>query len=90
MRKLLFVVFIISPLFIFAKGIEEKTHHRVGFNGAVTSSDSWQLEFSYHYMFNRHIGLGGSVGSWEVWYEDGWASGKSWNIGEDDNKPWNL
>lgn len=53
---------------------EDKTHHRIGFNGALTSSDSWQLEFSYHYMFNRYIGLGGSMGSWQVWYEDGWAS----------------
>jgi len=90
MRKLLFVVFIISPLFIFAKGIEEKTHHRVGFNGALTSSDSWQLEFSYHYMFNNCVGLGGSAGSWKIYYEDGWASGSNWNIDDDDNKPSNF
>lgn len=50
---------------------EDETHHRIGFNGALTSSDSWQLEFSYHYMFNRYIGLGGSMGSWQVWYEYG-------------------
>lgn len=85
----LIVTFILIPTFVSAKD-EDKFNHRVAFNGALTSSDSWLLEFSYHYMFNRYVGLGGSIGSWEVWYEDGWASGKNWNIDEDDNKPWNL
>lgn len=31
---------------------------KVSFSGLVTSSDSYQLEASYHYMFNRYIGLG--------------------------------
>ena len=67
MRKLLLVVFLItSPLILFAKDTEDNIHHRLGFNGALTSSDTWQLEFSYHYMFNRYVG--GSVGSWKVWY----------------------
>ena len=69
---------------------EDKTHHRVGLNGAVTSSDSWLLEFSYHYMFNRYVGLGGSVGTWKVYFEDGRASGQNWSIDGDDNKPWNF
>ena len=91
MRKLLFVVFIISPLIICAKDLEDKTLHRLGFNGALTSSDTWQLEFSYHYMlFNNCVGIGGSVGSWKVYYEDGWASGSNWNIDDDDNKPSNF
>lgn len=32
----------------------------------------------------------GSVGLWKVYFEDGWASGKNWNIDEDDNKLWTL
>lgn len=56
----------------------------------LTSSDSWQLELGYHYMFNRFIGIGGAVGGWQVYYEDGWASGNKWEIESDDNKPWNL
>ena len=38
MRKLLLVVFILitSPLILLAKETEDKTHHRVGFNGALT------------------------------------------------------
>lgn len=90
MKRLLLLIVVISPLILLANNEDNQTHHRVGFNGALTSSDSWQLEFSYHYMFNRYVGLGGSVGSWKVWYEDGWASGKNWNIDEDDNKPWNF
>ena len=43
---------------------EEKTHNRFGINGALTSSDSWLLEYSYHYMLNKYIGLGGSAGTW--------------------------
>lgn len=63
---------------------------KVSFSGLVTSSDSYQLEASYHYMFNRYIGLGGAFGYWSVWYEDGWAAEKDWEIESDDNKPHNL
>ena len=69
---------------------EEKTHNRFGMNGALTSSSSWLLEFSYHYMFNNYIGLGGSAGTWKVYFEEGWASGKNWSIDDDYNKPWNV
>lgn len=65
-------------------------HHRVSFSGALTSADTYQLEAAYHYMFNRMLGVGGSVGHWKVFYEEGWASGKDWNIESDDNKPSNL
>ena len=41
-------------------------------------------------MFSRCIGLGGSAGSWKVYFEEGWASAKNWNIDEDDNKPSNF
>lgn len=64
--------------------------NRASFSGLLTSSDSYQLEASYHYMFNRYIGLGGALGYWSVWYEDGWAAEKDWEIESDDNKPYNL
>lgn len=86
--KPLFVAWMLSFASVGYAG--ERLHNRVGFNGALTSSDSWQLEFSYHYMFNRCIGLGGSAGAWKVYYEDGWASGRNWEIDSDDNKPSNL
>ncbi len=65
-------------------------NNRVAFSGALTSSDSYQLEFSYHYMFNRYIGLGSAFGFWKVLYEEGRASGNDWKIESDDNKPYNI
>lgn len=91
MKRILLIVLTLWPLLAAAGNVEDKTHHRVGLNGALTSSDSWQLELSYHYMLlNNCIGVGGSMGVWEVWYDDGWASGSNWNIDEDDNNPMNF
>ena len=69
---------------------QDFTHNRGGVAGLLTSSDSWQAEFSYHYMFGPLIGIGGSVGAWRVYMEEGWASGKDWEIESDDNKPSNV
>lgn len=68
----------------------EFSHNRFSFSGLLTSSDSYQIEASYHYMFNRLIGVGGALGYWQVWYENGWAAEKDWEIESDDNKPYNL
>ena len=38
-------------------------HSKVSFSGLVTLSDSYRLEASYHYMLDRHIGLGGAFAS---------------------------
>lgn len=66
------------------------THHRSALTGALTSSDAWQVEISYHYMFWRYLGVGGSAGAWGNYYEDGFASGNGWEIDDDDNKPGNV
>ena len=87
-RQFCLVMFLSAITTVHAE--EDSLKNRIAFSGALTSSDSWQLEFSYHYMFNKHIGLGVSLGSWKVYYEEGWASGSNWNIDEDDNKPWNF
>lgn len=88
LRLFCLVVFLFSIMPVQAE--EEALKNRVALSGLLTSSDSWQIEFSYHYMFNKYIGLGGSFGLWKVYYEEGWASGSNWNIDEDDNKPWNF
>lgn len=90
MRNLILLILLINPLLLASQESEEKTHHRVGFNGALTSSDSWQLEFSYHYMFGKYIGLGGSIGWWKVYFDEGHASGSNWSVDDDYNKPENL
>ena len=69
---------------------EDFTHHRFSFSGTLTSSDTYSLEAAYHYMFWEYLGVGGALGYWSNWYEDGWASGSNWNIADDDNKPSNL
>ncbi|MCC8120342.1 MAG: hypothetical protein LIP09_16605 [Bacteroidales bacterium] len=41
-------------------------------------------------MINDIVGVGGSLGYWKNYYEDGWAAGKDWAIDSEDNKPSNL
>ncbi|MBO4995882.1 MAG: hypothetical protein J6C78_07965 [Muribaculaceae bacterium] len=64
--------------------------NRISLNGTLTSSDSYSLDVAYHYMICRYVGIGGSFGYWSNYYEDGWASGRNWNIDDDDNKPSNY
>lgn len=68
----------------------EFTYNRASISGMLTSSYSWQLELAYHYMLNRYIGIGASVGAWNVYFVEGYASGKDWHIDSDDEKPGNL
>ena len=69
---------------------EPTRHHLVSISGALTSVDTWELDFSYHYMFLPYIGIGGSFGFWEQYYTDGYPSGPNWNIQDDDEKMNNL
>lgn len=93
-RLCVFALAVMSVISLFADNEKDEnfefSHNKVAFSGLVTSSDSYQIEASYHYMFNRYIGLGGSFGFWKVWYEEGWASEKDWEIESDENKPSNF
>lgn len=66
------------------------THHRASITGALTSSDCYQIQLSYHYMIWKYFGVGGSIGNWQNYYEAGYASGPNWSIDDNDNKPWNI
>lgn len=77
-----------SPVVTMARN--PRSYGRVGFSGALTSSDTYSLEASYHQMFGSYIGIGGALGYWANYYEVGWASGPNWNIDSDDNKPSNF
>lgn len=68
----------------------EFSHHRASITGVLTSSDSWQVEFAYHYMFNKFIGIGGGAGGWKVYFEEGHPSGGNWEIENSDSKPSNF
>lgn len=94
MRKLL-ILLLLPSIALLMQGQNKDsdeyfTHNRASITGALTTSDAYQLQFSYHYMFWKYFGVGGSFGWWKNWYEDGWASGSDWSIDDDDNKPGNL
>ncbi len=94
MKRACIVLAILAVLFLRAEGKVDSnfefTHNRASISGMLTSSDSWQLEFGYHYMFNKYVGIGGGLGGWKVYYEQGFASGSNWQIESDDNKPWSM
>lgn len=95
MKRVFVLIFaIVSFLYVFAKNDKEANFefspNRAGISGMLTSSDSWQLEMSYHYMINKNIGIGGAAGAWKVYFVEGWAAGKNWHIDSDDEKPMNL
>lgn len=66
------------------------THNRAAVSGSLTSVDTWQLDFSYHYMFCKYIGAGGAVGAWKQILHDGYPSGSGWSLDDDDSKISNL
>lgn len=66
------------------------THNRASISGMLTSSDAWQVELGYHYMFSKYVGLGGTAGVWSVYFEEGFPSGNDWEIDSDDSKPFNV
>lgn len=75
---------------VWPKESEEEGRHRFGFNGALTSSDTWQLETEYHFMFLPCAGVGGSLGLWKQYYYDGVPGGSDWEIIDDDRYISNL
>lgn len=92
MKKIILTV-LISFLSIMAsaKGVEEEPgHNRVAINGLLTSQDSYQLEASYHYMISKYAGVGGALGYWKNYSEDGCPRGNYWSISLDDMKPDNF
>lgn len=93
LKRYISILILFMPGMLFPAHIsamEDVTCHRVAFNGTLTSSYSYSVEASYHYMLCKYVGIGGAFGHWANYYDDGWASGSNWNIDEDDNKPSNL
>ncbi len=77
---------------MFAQSVEEDiSRHRLEFMGGLTSCDTWQLDFSYHYMVCPYVGIGASLGGWKQYYANGSPSGythtdKYWIISDDDDE----
>lgn len=66
------------------------THNRAAISGSLTSVDTWQLDFSYHYMFCKYVGVGGAIGAWKQILSDGYPNGIGWALDDDDSKITNL
>lgn len=90
MKRVLLIITVVMLTSIFGSafdGEKSNTHHRPSITGMLTSSDCWQLEMSYHYMFCKYIGAGGGIGILKNYFVEGYASGRDWNIDSDDEKP---
>ena len=54
---ILFSVFIIANVWC------QEDSNRIGVNLGI-DGDNYNVGFSYHYMVDKHIGIGGSLGVW--------------------------
>lgn len=92
MKRLITVITAIVALCssMSARQFEDLTHHRASLSGALTTSDSWQVDLAYHYMIFPYLGVGGSIGAWGNYYLDGFPSGNNWQIASEDEKPSNI
>lgn len=94
MRRLLVIFLVLSALSGRAAVTweldQELTRNRLSLTGALTSSDAYQLEVTYHWMLFRYLGFGGSFGFWKCYFDDGRAEGPHWGVDYDTNRPSNL
>lgn len=65
-------------------------HHRIALDGAITSSSTYILEASYHYMFNQCVGIGAGIGLNQSYSADAYPSGNNWEIDSDTSRPGNM
>lgn len=69
---------------------EERLRHHVAVSGTLSSSDTYSIEGEYHFMLMKYLGIGGAIGYWSNYFDDGKASGPGWSVSDDFNKPSNL
>ncbi len=70
--------------------IFEFEKNRIALSGAFSNSYTWQVDLSYHYMINRYLGLGASLGQWKTVYPEGQPKGNDWYVEWDSNDPSNI
>jgi len=72
--------------FMKAQSSDSYLKHRITLSGALTSSDTWQLDAAYHRMLLPYLGVGTSVGLWRQYGTDGIPMGEGWVVREENEK----
>ena len=63
MKRIAFLLCLVScALMVKAQSNSDGYRNRVALGGLLTSSDTWQMDLSYHYMVLPYVGVGASVG----------------------------
>ncbi len=91
--KYLFVAFLFIVINVRSDAQDDSvscTVHSVGITGAITSSNTWQLEASYHWFPIRYVGIGGGIGFWKQYSTDAVPQGKYWKVNEGYQSPSDL
>lgn len=96
MKRKLMVIVMALGISLQATAIDAKDdpfefgHHRVSLSGAISSSVSYMVEASYHYLFNYHVGIGAGLGVNQCYFVDCHPSGSGWQIDRNTAKPGNM
>lgn len=96
MKRPIFIIVLFCLMVLPAAAINPKEdpfeygHHRIALDGAITSSCTYVLEASYHYMFNHYMGIGSGIGLNQSYSADAHPSGNNWEIDSDTSRPGNM
>lgn len=67
----------------------QPTHHLVCAYAELFSIDVWKLEAAYHWFPIKYIGIGGAIGAWKQYIEDGVPSTPQWCVDDKSAKMYN-
>lgn len=64
--------------------------NRISVGGELASTNTWQIDFAYHYMISPYAGLGASIGIWKEFAIGGVPKGNGWSIADEYKKTENF
>lgn len=69
---------------------EDIRPHFTSASAELFSVDTWKLEASYHWFPIKYIGIGGGLGVWKQYTENGVPCTKEWSVDDNSNKMCNV
>lgn len=85
--KSIFILLLLCYILPIKAQQEEKLiRNKITVSGMLTSSDTWQIDASYHYMICHNIGIGASIGMWKQISVEGLPKGEGWKLYEKNEK----